>query len=98
MLTWKLANSQLQEVYKALGISESLTSEERLQALREIPTSDLVAVLPKLKMSNFRAVTDNDLIRADMMARFEDGTLATIFRDRGYRLMTGETETEVGPF
>lgn len=90
-----LANVQLQDVYDAIGISSELSSEERLQALRNIPASDLVEVLPRLKMSNFRAVTDDDLIHADMQTRFEDGTLAKVFLDRGYRLMTGETETEV---
>ncbi len=56
---------------------------------------DLVAALPKLKMSNFRAVTDEVVIHSDMLKRFEDGTFAKIFKERGYRLMTGETETEV---
>lgn len=90
-----LANIQLKGVYDAIGISASLSSEAKVQALKDVPASGLVAILPKLEMSNFRAVTDDDLIHADMTASFEDGRLAAIFRDRGYRLMTGETETEV---
>ncbi len=79
-----------------LEISESLSGEEKLQALRKIPEQDLVDALPKLKMSNFRGVTDGAIIHADMMKKFEGGFFAKIFRDRGYRLITGETETEVG--
>ncbi|KAH8886996.1 alpha/beta-hydrolase [Thozetella sp. PMI_491] len=88
------ANGQLLDLCKVLGLEETSSGKERLQTLRKISEQTLVDALPKLKMSNFRAVTDGALIHADMVKKFEDHTFAKLFKDRGYRLMTGETETE----
>ena len=89
------ANAQLQDLSGVFKIPEDLPGGEKLKVLRELSADALVEALPKLQMSNFRAVTDGAMIHADMMRQFEDGTFATRFRDRGYRLLTGETETEV---
>jgi hypothetical protein len=54
--------------------------------------------MPKFKWHTFRAVTDNEFIDEDMMKKLRDGTFASVFRDRRYRLLIGETENEVRIF
>jgi hypothetical protein len=63
--------------------------------MRNLPADGLVAALSKMKMSNFRAVTDNDMIHESMTRQFQNGEFGRRFAERGYRLLVGETETEV---
>jgi carboxylesterase type B len=95
LLTRRKANDQFKDLCSVLDIPDASTPAERLNLLREVPAATLVEALSEMKMSNFRAVTDGDIIQAHMVQRFEDCTFAKAFVERGYRLMVGETETEV---
>ncbi|KAH8883294.1 alpha/beta-hydrolase [Thozetella sp. PMI_491] len=86
--------SQLQEVLDFLGIDPSLSRQQRLSHLRKVSSKELIAALSSLRLNSFRAVTDQDFIHGDMIERFRDGTVAKRFRDRGIRVVIGETESE----
>lgn len=69
---------------------------EIVERLRAIPAEEFIRRMPEFKWHTFRAVTDNEFINEDMIKKLRDGTFASAFRDRGYRLLIGETENEVG--
>lgn len=76
-------------------IDQSLSRQGQVDALRQVPSQDLVAALSSLRLNSFRAVTDQDFIHGDMIDLLRDGTVAKSFKSRGMRVLIGETETEV---
>ena len=75
-------------------IDQSLSRQNQLDALRQVSDQDLVAALSSLRLTSFRAVTDQDFIHGDMIDLLRDGTVAKGFKNRGMRVIIGETETE----
>lgn len=63
--------------------------------LRRIPAEDFISKMSQLKWHTFRATTDGEIIQEDMMQKLRDGTVARVFKERGYRILIGETEVEV---
>jgi carboxylesterase type B len=82
-------------VLDVFKVDPLVSRQEQLDYLRKIPHQKLVEGLSLLRLDSFRAVTDQDFIHADMIERLRDGTMARGFKDRGMRIIVGETETEV---
>ncbi|KAJ9640596.1 hypothetical protein H2204_003224 [Knufia peltigerae] len=88
------ATTQLENVFAHFQISPSLPLSQRLDGLREIDGTKLIESFHKLRLHTFRAVTDGEFIRGDMIEKFRDGTFARLFKERGVRILIGETENE----
>lgn len=89
------ATTQLENVFAHFQISPSLPLSQRLDGLRKIDGTKLIESFHKLRLHTFRAVTDGEFIRGDMIEKFRDGTFARLFKERGVRILIGETENEV---
>ncbi|KAF2769073.1 alpha/beta-hydrolase [Teratosphaeria nubilosa] len=85
---------QFNEVLNALRIPLSLSAEEKLRHLRETPARDLVKIQHGLKMSEFRAVTDDAFVSKNVIANINNGDLARRMKKRGIKLMNGECRDE----
>ncbi|KAJ8115904.1 hypothetical protein OPT61_g2552 [Boeremia exigua] len=87
-------DAQLQNVLSTFGISDSLSPEERLDKLREVPASDLVKRIFDFDIHTFRGVTDEEMIPSDLISNIHSGAFAARFKERGMRILLGEAETE----
>lgn len=85
---------QFDEVCKQFDIDESLPAEKKLESLRKLSVSDLIAVIPKLKQHTFRPVTDNLFIHSGMIEYLQSNSFADEFKSRHYRLLIGEVTNE----
>lgn len=70
--------------------------QEKIDCLRNVPSNNLIAKFSSLRLDTFRPVTDGDFVTSDMLKLLRDGTVVRLFKDRGMRIMIGETESEVG--
>lgn len=86
--------AQFEELLTALGIPLSLTAEEKLAKLRSVSAEELVDVQNKLKISEFRATTDNAFVSADLLANINRGDFGKRMKKRGMKLMNGECRDE----
>ncbi|KAH9835964.1 putative esterase/lipase [Teratosphaeria destructans] len=85
---------QFNEVLNALRIPQSLPAEEKLRHLRETPARDLVRIQHGLKMSEFRAVTDDAFVSKNVIVNINNGDFARRMKKRGIKLMNGECRDE----
>jgi carboxylesterase type B len=89
-----LADDQLQNVLSTFDVPEHLSSEERLDRLRDVPASALVKKIFDLDIHTFRGVTDNEIVPSDLVSDIRSGVFAARFKTRGMRILLGEAETE----
>lgn len=90
-----MAHGQFDELRRALGVDDKLTSADALDAMRRVPWEKLVEVIHTLKTKAFRHVTsDDDFVHPDMVQRALDGTFAAAIRRRGFLIVNGEVEHE----
>lgn len=89
------ANLQLEDVFDLFNIDPLLSVQEKIDCLRNAPSNNLMAKFSSLRLDTFRPVTDGDFVAGDMLKLLRDGTVARLFKDRGMRIMIGETESEV---
>ncbi|KAF2170200.1 hypothetical protein M409DRAFT_51947 [Zasmidium cellare ATCC 36951] len=85
---------QFDELLHALDISASLSAAEKLERLRAVPIHDLIAVQDKLKISEFRALSDGDFVSKNITAHINSGDFAKRMKARGIKLMNGECRDE----
>jgi carboxylesterase type B len=85
---------QFDELLSALGIPLDLSAEEKLERLRSTPAKDIVAVQDHMKISEFRAVTDDAFISKHLTANINNGDFARRMKKRGLKLMNGECRDE----
>ncbi|CAH0054454.1 unnamed protein product [Clonostachys solani] len=88
------ANLQLEDVFDLFNIDPLLSVQEKIDRLRNVPSNNLIAKFSSLRLDTFRPVTDGDFVAGDMLKLLRDGTVARLFKDRGMRIMIGETESE----
>ena len=85
---------QFDELLSALKIPLSLSANEKLKKLRTVHIQELVDVQESLKISEFRATTDNAFVAKDLMANINSGDFGRRMKARGIRLMNGECRDE----
>ncbi|KAH7053046.1 hypothetical protein B0J12DRAFT_43433 [Macrophomina phaseolina] len=88
------AQDQFDELLTVLGIPLSLSGSEKVARLRAMPPGQLLAAVPKMQRHQFRAVVDNDFVRADLYKDIDSGAFAARMRARGVALLTGECRDE----
>ena len=87
-------DTQLQNVLSTFNISNSLSPEEKLNQLRELPASALVKKIFDFNIHTFRGVTDDEMISSDLISNIHSGAFAVRFKQRGMHILLGEAETE----
>lgn len=92
--TYAQHQKQFDEVLAALDIPPHLNGNEKLAKFRSTPTDRLVDILDRLKISEFRATTDNAFVSKDLMANIDSGDFGRRMKARGIRLMNGECRDE----
>ena len=85
---------QFEELLSALSIPLSLSGDEKLRKLRAVPIDDLVNVQEKLKISEFRATSDDAFVSKGLIASINNGDFARRMKARGIKLMNGECRDE----
>tara|TARA_R110002003_G_scaffold357_11_gene19171 strand:- start:18441 stop:19745 length:1305 start_codon:yes stop_codon:yes gene_type:complete len=88
------AQHQYEELIKVLGISNSLSSAEQLKVLRATKSKDLIRASHKMKLHQFRAVTDGSFVRHGLLDELNNGIFARLMKKRGVKLMIGECSEE----
>ena len=86
--------AQFEELLGTLDIPLSLSGEEKLKRLRSVSIHDLVPILETLKISEFRATSDDAFVSRSLMANINSGDFAQRMKARGIRLMNGECRDE----
>lgn len=79
---------------KELNIPQSLRSSEKLRKLRSASIEEFGKIYEKLKISEFRATTDDAFVSKDLMANIASGDFARRMKKRGIKLMNGECRDE----
>lgn len=92
--TFSEHQAQFDELLGALGISASLSAAEKLAELRSTSIEKLVDVQKKLKLSEFRATSDDSFVSKTLMKSIDRGDFASRMKRRGIRLMNGECRDE----
>lgn len=90
-----VATLQLEDVLSFLKIDSSLSVQEKIDRLRDVPSSNLIAKFSSVRLDTFSPVTDENFVSSSMLKLLRDGTVARLFKDRGMRIMVGEMESEV---
>lgn len=85
---------QFDELLQALDIPLTLSADEKLARLRKISATNIVKVLDKLKISEFRALSDGRFVSHQSMVHINNGDFARRLKARGIRLMIGENRDE----
>ncbi|KAK3686386.1 hypothetical protein LTR37_019859 [Vermiconidia calcicola] len=85
---------QFEELLGSLDISLSLSAKEKLEKLRATSVQDLVEVQEKLKISEFRATSDDAFVSKQLMASINSGDFARRMKARGIKFMNGECRDE----
>ena len=85
---------QFDELLSALKIPLSLSAEEKLKKLRAKSIHELVDVQESLKISEFRATSDDAFVSKSLMANINSGDFGRRMKSRGIRFMNGECRDE----
>jgi len=85
---------QFNELISALNIPLSLSAGEKLSRLRATPARKIIDVQDKMKLCEFRAVTDNAFISQNLISNINNGDFARRMKKRGIKLMNGECRDE----
>ncbi|KAL1590014.1 hypothetical protein WHR41_01391 [Cladosporium halotolerans] len=85
---------QFDEYITRLGISSNLPDSEKLAKLRTLPWQRLISVQKDMKISEFRALTDDTFIARDLISNINSGDFASKMRARGITLINGECRDE----
>ncbi|KAK5164780.1 uncharacterized protein LTR77_009444 [Saxophila tyrrhenica] len=85
---------QFDELLEALKIPPSLSSEVKLERLRAVPIKQLVDIQEKLKISEFRATSDESFVSKTLIAKINSGDFAKRMKARNIKLMNGECKEE----
>ena len=86
--------AQFEELLSALKIPLSLSAEEKLQRLRSMPIRHLVDIQESLKISEFRATSDDAFVSKHLIANINSGDFARRMKARGIKIMNGECRDE----
>jgi carboxylesterase type B len=85
---------QLEELLHILDVSKALTPAEQLENLRGTDAKTLIHATHKMKLHQFRAVTDGSFVRHGLMDELSQGSFARRMKHRGVELLIGECSDE----
>ncbi|KAF4550440.1 Carboxylesterase-like protein 11 [Elsinoe fawcettii] len=85
---------QFDELLERLGIGLELDGEDKLRRLREVSVEKLVEVQSKMKISEFRALSDGVFVNKHTSRDINDGTFAHKLKRRGIKILNGECSEE----
>lgn len=89
--TSQILTNQWQELCDVTGAGKVGDSPaKKLEALRSVSATQLVAAISKLKMHTFRTSTDNDFLSNDFLQTLHDGSFSALLAEHGVRLLLGE--------
>ncbi|KAK5129600.1 hypothetical protein LTR08_003031 [Meristemomyces frigidus] len=85
---------QFDELLAVLNIPLSLPADEKLARLRATSPHDLVVAQDDMKLSEFRAFTDDAFIPQSVIANINSGDFGRRMKNRGIKLLNGECRDE----
>ncbi|EUC34371.1 hypothetical protein COCCADRAFT_35937 [Bipolaris zeicola 26-R-13] len=88
------AQDQFEELMRVLGIDAGLGPAEQLGRLRAVPASEIVKASGKMKLHQFRAVTDGVFVRHGLLEELSNGVYAQRMKRRNIQLIIGECKDE----
>lgn len=88
------AQDQFTELLQNLAIPASLSPAEKLTKLRVISAKTLIAATHKMKLHQFRAITDSSFVRPNLLAELSNGIFAKRILARNLHLLIGECSDE----
>lgn len=88
------AQDQFEELMQVLGIDSKLEPAETLGKLRAVPASEIVEASGKMKLHQFRAVTDGAFVRHGLLEELSNGVYAERMKRRNIQLIIGECKDE----
>ncbi|KAI3390667.1 hypothetical protein diail_8891 [Diaporthe ilicicola] len=83
---------QFDELCEYFQTGTSLPGPEKLSALCEVSSDDLVKGIPHLKNHTFWPVTDDIFVHSGMLEHLQ--SIADEFKIRGYKMLIGEMRNE----
>lgn len=86
--------SETQEQFEEVCAWFGISGNDKLRQLREIPWTQLVHAIMKLKNHTFRPITDNLFILPGMIEYHHSGAFAKAFKEANFRLFIGEMLNE----
>ncbi|KZM28156.1 uncharacterized protein EKO05_0005824 [Ascochyta rabiei] len=91
-----LQESQVQfnEFLEVLNIPKELRPSEKLAKLRALSAKALIVASNKMKIHQFRAVTDGVFVRHNLIKEFDNGKFAHRLKQRNVKIMMGECSQE----
>lgn len=85
---------QFDEIVRRLGISETASGSEKLDALRNLDAGYIEDFIPTLDLHTFRAVTDNVFVPLGIIDDLISGKLAEMLTAKNIRFISGEVNNE----
>lgn len=85
---------QFDELLNVLKISNSLPANEKLNLLRETTPAAFRKAINKMKLHQFRAVTDGHFVKTNLFRELDDGTFAKKLRESNVQVLIGESANE----
>lgn len=85
---------QFNELLQALDIDLALSPTAKLLRLRSLTPRTLVEASNKIKLHQFRAVTDGSFVRHGLLEELSNGVYAERLKRRNVKLMIGECSDE----
>ncbi len=85
---------QYDELLNLLNISLTLPASEKLRKLRDVPMEHLVTIQDHMKISEYRATSDDSFVSRDLIEHINSGDFGRRMKARGIKLMTGECMEE----
>ncbi|KAF2628664.1 paraben-hydrolyzing esterase precursor [Macroventuria anomochaeta] len=88
------STQQFNEFLTALSIPLKLRPSEKLVKLRALPAKTLISASNKIKIHQFRAVTDGTFVRPNLIGELSNGKFAQRLKRRNVKIMMGECSQE----
>lgn len=88
------SQDQFNELLTSLNIPLSLRPSEKLARLRALPAKSLIEACSKMKIHQFRAVTDGAFVRHNLLQELDSGKFAHLLKLRNVKIMMGECSSE----
>lgn len=92
--TAPVLTTQFNDLCAIFSIPTTASAQEKLTALRKIPSEDLVAAISKLKIHTFRSSTDNAFIPSTFLSSLHSGSFTTRLYDANISVLLGEVSDE----
>jgi carboxylesterase type B len=86
--------SQFDELLEVLSIAHDVSPTEKLEKLRSLPPRTIVEASNKIKLHQFRAVTDRSFVRHGLLEELSNGVYAKRMKRRNVQLIIGECSDE----